>query len=155
MFSSFLRPPFVFPSCSILYNSPWKEVGEILRKRISRKLEKRQLAMFLLLLDCNFGVGHRAGSALRLSPESQPARLTGCLLDWQEGLSTALLPPRPCIPLQLLLSPCPVLAPAECVSVSTCSSRSLQSSWGCEVRVFRAHLHLFSVAALITHNKGI
>lgn len=55
------------------------------------------------------GGGCRAGSALRLSPESQPARLTGCPLDWQEGLSTTLPPPWPSTPLSSFYSP---LAPS-------------------------------------------
>ena len=54
-----------------------------------------------------------------------------------------------------LLPPLPILSHAKCAFIKPALLKSCKAPSCCEVRFLRTHLHLFSVAALITHNKGI
>lgn len=137
---------------------------ETLRKKISRKLGKRQAALFLWLQDLNFGAGQplqgvKSLLALKAAPwGSQPAQRSAHRgdhwLHWPEFLNPRLQPP------------CLLMPPLSFYSVLFLSWHvpnafrlKLALLKGCralgDAGFLRAHLHLFSVAALITHNKGI
>lgn len=135
----------------------WKKFW---KRKYPWKLEKRWRVLFVLLQYLTLGQGSHCGGQSRPGVEdvpcsSQSAQLTGWPLDWPEFLNTNLQPPYlspPFFSSSSLLFPfwhMPHVLSFKPALLKICKPPSC-----CEVRFLRTHLHLFSVAALITYNKG-
>lgn len=150
-------PVFQLPFLDILYSPAIQRDRRNSEKANTTKGESGHLWYFCCNDTFHSGAGDHCEGHGRLGGEGVP----WCLQSAQLRVSTRrheFLNTKPSYLLVLFFS-CSLLALFQHIpNVFQCKPALLKGCKTpscCKVRFFRTHLHLFSVAALITHNKGI